>query len=81
MTDLSPFKTFEPGAAGTLLQRQKIPPDFPEADIPHCPICHGIAALGTYVSEAHLADFAKSRHMSIVLTAKKPFHQVAPARR
>ncbi|MAN59536.1 MAG: hypothetical protein CMC08_06840 [Flavobacteriaceae bacterium] len=30
----SPFKTFEPGAAGTLPQRQKISQDFPEADIP-----------------------------------------------
>ncbi|MBO9441268.1 hypothetical protein J7363_04115 [Phaeobacter italicus] len=44
MAAASPFKTFEPGAAGTLLERQKIPPDFPEADIPHCPISHGNAA-------------------------------------
>ncbi|MAW08407.1 MAG: hypothetical protein CME61_09055 [Halobacteriovoraceae bacterium] len=29
MTGSSPFKTFEPGAVGTPLQGQKIPPDCP----------------------------------------------------
>lgn len=60
MTAGSPNKTFEPGAVGTLLRGQKIPSNFPEADTPRCPICHGNAAPCSNVSEAQIATFAKS---------------------
>jgi hypothetical protein len=41
-----------------LLRGQKIPSNFPEADIPRCPICHGNAAPCSNVSEAQNALFA-----------------------
>jgi hypothetical protein len=61
MTAGSPNKTFEPGAVGTLLRGKKIPSNFPEADIPRCPICHGNAAPCSNVSEAQEAAAAKLR--------------------
>ena len=60
----SPNETFEPGAADTLPQRQKISQDFPEADISGFTICHADAAPRSTVSEAQEVTFAKSRDLT-----------------
>ncbi|NKX41773.1 hypothetical protein HGG71_09890 [Rhodobacteraceae bacterium R_SAG2] len=68
----SPNETFEPGAAGTLPQRQKISQDFPEADISGFTICHADAAPRSTVSEAQEAKFAEYCKAHLVAAHTSP---------
>ena len=57
----SPLWTFEPDAVGTLLQTQKIPSNFREADIARRPIGYGNAAPRSTVNEAQVVALEDER--------------------